>query len=81
MFRIKKSARTAASSNRKIQTERGGQGATWKLLKVEIDQDPEFYGGSLKISFHGIRGVTFLSDLAIDDICTSEGPCGKIINR
>ena len=76
-FRTRKSAETASSNNRRIQTERGEKGTKWKLLRVEIDQEPEYFGGFMQISFQAIRGSSFQSDIAIDDICIAEGPCGK----
>lgn len=54
----------------------GNHGNRWVVARFELDQHKPFYGGSLQLEFVGTRGRTFRSDLAIDDICTSEGPCG-----
>ena len=48
------------------------------MAKVEIKQQRRLQGGSMQVSFQGVRGKSYLSDIAIDDICIAEGPCGTI---
>ncbi|XP_078487816.1 MAM and LDL-receptor class A domain-containing protein 1-like [Ciona intestinalis] len=53
----------------------GNQDRNWLSARVTLDQHQSYMGGSVVLHFRAIRGDTFQTDLAIDDICTSEGPC------
>ena len=47
------------------------------MARIEIDVDSRYSSGSLRIQFNGTIGSTSSSDIALDDICIANGPCGK----
>lgn len=64
-------------NRQRVFYKKNQQGRQWIMGRAEIDQDRSFIGGSINMKFIGIRGSTFRSDIAIDDFCTAEGPCGR----
>lgn len=54
-----------------VWTESGDQGTLWREATVELSR---FRGRRVMISFAGRTGAGPWSDMAIDDICVSEGP-------
>ena len=45
--------------------------------QVEINVDQRFRAGSLSIAFRGRVGSGSSSDIALDDLCIANGPCGE----
>ena len=50
------------------------------MARENIDVESQYIGGSLKIKFKGTIGRRSSSDIALDDICIANGPCGKYQN-
>ena len=48
------------------------------MARIEVDVDSRYSAGSLRIQFKGTIGSTSSSDIALDDICIANGPCGKL---
>ncbi|XP_022098207.1 MAM and LDL-receptor class A domain-containing protein 1-like isoform X2 [Acanthaster planci] len=55
-------------------SRKGDSGSLWRETSIDIDPNTEF-----SITFVGERGISFLSDIAIDDIRVQEGPCDTYI--
>ena len=59
-----------------VLSKKESLGSQWILGRVELNVNSAYRAGSLKIRFEGEVGRTSSSDIALDDICFANGPCG-----
>ncbi|GFN85250.1 MAM and LDL-receptor class a domain-containing protein 2-like [Plakobranchus ocellatus] len=61
-----------ATLGKPIWTKKGEQGSVWKNALVELGSHGDKY---VQIVFEGLAGVTYLGDIALDDIKVYQGKC------
>ena len=54
----------------RIWTRRGTQGNKWRYAQVNLISNQPFY-----VIFEGVRGSSYMGDIALDDLDVADGPC------
>ncbi|CAH3118157.1 unnamed protein product [Pocillopora meandrina] len=62
--------RKDSSSQVRIWTRRGTQGNKWRYAQVNLISNQPFY-----VIFEGVRGSSYMGDIALDDLDVADGPC------